>query len=123
MTTSLSATGPRVFPVALGCMGLSGVYGATSDDASVALIGNAIDRGITMINTGEFYASGHNELLVGRAIAGRRDNLLQGAPLKAELATITEIGRSLAGYATSAGHVSYAYSRKTRCWGIYWTIG
>ena len=72
MTTSLGATGPRVFPVALGCMGLSGVYGATSDDASVALIGDAIDRGITMIDTGDFYAHGHNELLVGRAIAGRR---------------------------------------------------
>jgi len=75
MTTLLGATGPRVFPVALGCMGLSGVYGATSDDASVALIGNAIDRGITMIDTGDFYASGHNELLVGRAIAGRRDKV------------------------------------------------
>jgi aryl-alcohol dehydrogenase-like predicted oxidoreductase len=75
MTTSLGRTGPQVFPVALGCMGMSGVYGATRDDASVALIGNAIDRGITMIDTGDFYASGHNELLVGRAIAGRRDKV------------------------------------------------
>ncbi|MGH2930400.1 MAG: aldo/keto reductase, partial [Solirubrobacteraceae bacterium] len=75
VTTSLGATGPRVFPVALGCLGMSGVYGATSDDASAALIGNAIDRGITMIDTGDFYAHGHNELLVGRAIAGRRDKV------------------------------------------------
>ena len=43
MTASRGATGTRVFPVAVGCMGLSGVYGATSDDASVALNGNAID--------------------------------------------------------------------------------
>jgi aryl-alcohol dehydrogenase-like predicted oxidoreductase len=75
MPTSLGATGPQVFPVVLGCMGMSGVYGATSDDASVALIGNAIDRGITMIDTGDFYAHGHNEMLVGRAIAGRRDKV------------------------------------------------
>ena len=75
MTTSLGKTGPKVFPVALGCMGMSGVYGATSDEASVALIGNAIDRGITLIDTGDFYAHGHNELLVGRGIAGRRDRV------------------------------------------------
>jgi hypothetical protein len=43
--------------------------------------------------------------------------------VKAELATITEIGRSLAGYGTSAGHVSYVDSRKTRSWGMYATIG
>ena len=75
MTTSLGKTGPQVFPVALGCMAMSGVYGATRDDASVALIGNAIDRGITMIDTGDFYGHGHNELLVGRALAGRRDKV------------------------------------------------
>ncbi len=46
MTTSLGATGPRVFLVALGCMGLSGVYGATSDDASVAFIGDAETPGV-----------------------------------------------------------------------------
>ena len=72
MTTSLGTSGPRVFPVALGCLAMSGPYGATNDDASVTLIGNAIDRGITLIDTADFYASGHNELLVGRAIAGRR---------------------------------------------------
>jgi aryl-alcohol dehydrogenase-like predicted oxidoreductase len=73
--TSLGTTGPQVFPVALGCMGMSGVYGATNDEASVALIGSAIDRGITLIDTGDFYAHGHNELLVGRAIVGRRDKV------------------------------------------------
>jgi aryl-alcohol dehydrogenase-like predicted oxidoreductase len=75
MTTSLGTNGPRVFPVALGCMAMSGVYGATGDDASVALIGNAIDRGITLVDTADFYAHGHNELLVGRALAGRRNKV------------------------------------------------
>jgi hypothetical protein len=56
MTTSLGATGPRVFPVALDCMGLSGVYGATSDDTGVALIGDAIDRGNT---TGNLIVADH----------------------------------------------------------------
>ena len=52
-------------------MGMSGVYGATDDTASVRTLQAAIERGVTLIDTGDFYASGHNELLVGRAIAGR----------------------------------------------------
>jgi aryl-alcohol dehydrogenase-like predicted oxidoreductase len=61
--------------VALGCMGMSGMYGKTSDEESVATIQEAIDQGITLIDTGDFYGSGHNELLIGRAIQGRRDTV------------------------------------------------
>lgn len=61
--------------IALGCMGMSGVYGATDDDASISVIHRAIERGITLLDTGDFYAHGHNELLVGRAIAGKRDKV------------------------------------------------
>src|SRR5688500_16878147 len=69
---SLGATGPSVFPLALGCMGMSGMYGAASDDEGIATIHAAIERGVTLLDTGDFYGMGHNEMLIGRAIAGRR---------------------------------------------------
>ncbi len=75
-TTKLGQTGPEVFPLGLGCMGMSGMYGATDDAESVATIRAAIDAGVTLIDTGDFYGMGHNEMLVGRAIAGRRDRVL-----------------------------------------------
>jgi aryl-alcohol dehydrogenase-like predicted oxidoreductase len=56
-------------------MGMSGVYGATDDAESIATIHAAIDAGITLLDTGDFYGMGHNELLVGRAIADRRSNV------------------------------------------------
>ncbi|MGZ3427753.1 MAG: aldo/keto reductase, partial [Polyangia bacterium] len=63
-------TNPRF---ALGCMGMSGMYGATSDDESLATIHAALDAGVTLFDTGDFYGAGHNELLLGRALRGRRD--------------------------------------------------
>jgi aryl-alcohol dehydrogenase-like predicted oxidoreductase len=61
--------------IALGCMGMSGAYGKTDDTQSVAVIRAAIERGITLIDTGDFYGSGHNELLIGKAISGQRDKV------------------------------------------------
>ncbi|TYB40100.1 aldo/keto reductase [Actinomadura chibensis] len=67
--------GTQVGAVGLGCMGMSGVYGeATDDDASVALIREAVDHGVTFLDTAQAYGAGHNETLVGRALAGRRDD-------------------------------------------------
>lgn len=66
---------PEKQRIALGCMGMSGVYGKTDDAKSLALIQTAIEHGITLLDTGDFYAAGHNELLIGRAIAGRRDKV------------------------------------------------
>jgi len=73
--TQLGETGPQVFPIGLGCMGFSGMYGPTDDAESVATIQAAIDAGVTLLDTGDFYGMGHNELLVGRAIAGRRERV------------------------------------------------
>jgi len=73
--TQLGKTGPNVFPIGLGCMGYSGIYGAADDGESIATIQAAIDAGVTLIDTGDFYGMGSNELLVGRAIAGRRDRV------------------------------------------------
>jgi len=61
--------------LALGCMGMSGTYGPATDDESIKTIHEAIERGITLLDTGDFYGMGHNEMLIGRAIAGRRDKV------------------------------------------------
>ncbi len=74
-TTKLGRTGPEVFPLALGCMGMSGMYGASDDEESVRTIHAAIDAGVTLLDTGDFYGTGHNELLLGRAIAGCREKV------------------------------------------------
>jgi aryl-alcohol dehydrogenase-like predicted oxidoreductase len=74
-TKKLGKTGPEVFPIGLGCMGMSGMYGATDDAESIRTIEAAIERGVTLVDTGDFYGMGHNELLVGRAIAGKRDKV------------------------------------------------
>jgi aryl-alcohol dehydrogenase-like predicted oxidoreductase len=55
---------------------MSGVYGATDDATSIRTIHAAIDAGVTLLDTGDFYGSGHNELLLGRAIAGRRHRVV-----------------------------------------------
>jgi aryl-alcohol dehydrogenase-like predicted oxidoreductase len=64
----LGATGPQVFPLSLGCMGMSGMYGETDEAESVRTIHAAVDGGVTLLDTGDFYGMGHNELLVGRAL-------------------------------------------------------
>jgi len=73
---TLGASGPAVFPLVLGCMGMSGMYGVTEDAESIATIHAAIDRGINLLDTGDFYGMGHNEMLIGRAIEDRRDKVL-----------------------------------------------
>jgi aryl-alcohol dehydrogenase-like predicted oxidoreductase len=70
-TRQLGTTGPTVSALGLGCMGMSGMYGPADDAESAATIAAALDAGITLLDTGDFYGSGHNELLVGRAIKDR----------------------------------------------------
>lgn len=72
----LGSTGPAVFPLALGCMGMSGMYGPAEENESIATIHAALDHGITLLDTGDFYGMGHNEMLIGRALQGRRDQAL-----------------------------------------------
>jgi aryl-alcohol dehydrogenase-like predicted oxidoreductase len=75
-TRKLGENGPSVFPLSLGCMGMSGMYGPADEAESIATIHAAIDRGINLIDTGDFYGMGHNEMLIGRALEGRRDGVL-----------------------------------------------
>ncbi|HUN63555.1 MAG TPA: aldo/keto reductase [Candidatus Sulfotelmatobacter sp.] len=73
---ALGVAGPEVSRVALGCMAMSGVYGPVDDAESICTIQEAIDQGINLLDTGDFYGMGHNEILLGRAIQGRRDKVL-----------------------------------------------
>lgn len=72
----LGKTGPEVSALALGCMGMSGMYGPSDERESIATIHAAIDRGINLLDSGDFYGMGHNEMLIGRALEGRRDQVL-----------------------------------------------
>ena len=72
----LGATGPAVSTLGLGCMGMSAFYGLADRRESVATIHAALDAGINLLDTGDFYGMGHNEMLIGEALASRgRDNV------------------------------------------------
>jgi aryl-alcohol dehydrogenase-like predicted oxidoreductase len=72
----LGAHGPAVFPLALGCMGMSDFYGPADERESIATIHAALDAGVNLLDTGDYYAAGHNEMLIGRALKDRRDKAL-----------------------------------------------
>jgi aryl-alcohol dehydrogenase-like predicted oxidoreductase len=70
-TMKLGRTGPTVGFLGLGCMGMSpGVYGPADETESMATIRAAVDAGVTLIDTGDFYGMGHNEMLIRRALEG-----------------------------------------------------
>jgi aryl-alcohol dehydrogenase-like predicted oxidoreductase len=70
-TATLGRNGPKVGALGLGCMGMSpGVYGPADEAEAVATIHAALEAGITLIDTGDFYGMGHNEMLIRRALEG-----------------------------------------------------
>jgi aryl-alcohol dehydrogenase-like predicted oxidoreductase len=73
----LGTGGPDVSVFGLGCMGMSGMYGPADRGESISTIHAALEAGVTLLDTGDFYGMGHNELLIREALAGRaRDNAL-----------------------------------------------
>ncbi|MGC4749143.1 aldo/keto reductase [Micromonospora sp. DT201] len=72
----LGTAGVTTSAIGLGCMGFSQAYGPADDDESLTVLHDALDTGITMIDTAMSYGRGHNERLVARAIAGRRDDVV-----------------------------------------------
>jgi aryl-alcohol dehydrogenase-like predicted oxidoreductase len=73
----LGTTGPTTSRIGLGCMGMSDFYGPADRQESLATIAQAVERGITLLDTGDFYGMGHNEMLIGEALRTLdRDRLL-----------------------------------------------
>ncbi|MFF6952425.1 aldo/keto reductase [Streptomyces iakyrus] len=79
-TRHLGTTGPQVSALGLGCMGMSALYGEADRAESIATIHAALEAGVTLLDTGDFYAMGHNEMLIGEALrtapAARREQAL-----------------------------------------------
>ncbi|MFD4553055.1 aldo/keto reductase [Streptomyces sp. NPDC058469] len=79
-TRTLGTTGPQVSALGLGCMGMSALYGDADRAESIATIHAALEAGVTLLDTGDFYAMGHNEMLIGEALhaapAARREQAL-----------------------------------------------
>jgi len=77
ITRSLGSHGPTVSAIGLGLMGMSDLYGPADEAESIATIHAALDAGVTLLDTGDYYAGGHNELLLARALGGRsRDEVV-----------------------------------------------
>src|SRR3954453_4482441 len=77
LTRRLGASGPAVSALGLGAMGMSDLYGPADRAESIATIHAALDAGITLIDTGDFYGMGHNELLIAEALKGRDRDAVQ----------------------------------------------
>ncbi|WP_030419748.1 aldo/keto reductase [Streptomyces sp. NRRL F-5065] len=79
-TRSLGTTGPQVSALGLGCMGMSALYGDADRAESIATVHAALEAGVTLLDTGDFYGMGHNEMLIGEALrtapAARREQAL-----------------------------------------------
>ena len=69
-TRRLGRTGPDVSAIGLGCMAMSGMYGPADRASAIATIHAALDAGVTLLDTGDFYGMGHNELLIAEAVRG-----------------------------------------------------
>jgi aryl-alcohol dehydrogenase-like predicted oxidoreductase len=70
-TRQLGSTGPTTLPLGLGCMGMSALYGPADEAESIATVHAALDAGVTLLDTGDFYGMGDNELLLREALKGR----------------------------------------------------
>jgi aryl-alcohol dehydrogenase-like predicted oxidoreductase len=75
-TRALGSSGMQSSAIGLGCMSLSGTYGPSDDAGGIAVIHEALDRGITLLDSSDAYGNGHNEELVGKAIKGRRSDVV-----------------------------------------------
>ena len=102
---ALGRTGPTVSAQGLGCMGMSFAYGTPDHDEAVATIERALDLGVTFFDTADMYGFGHNEELVGKALASRRDEVVLATKFGIHLDPGAPGGRGVRG---DAGYVRQA---------------
>ena len=95
ITRQLGSTGPTTSVIGLGCMGMSDFYGPADRIESIATIQAALDAGVTLLDTGDFYGMGHNEMLIGEALASRsRDN----GQISVKFGALRDVERNWFGY-------------------------
>ncbi len=105
----LGKNGPQVSTLGLGCMGMSGMYGPSDRAESIATIHAALDAGITLLDTGDFYGMGHNEMLIGEALKGSKRD---GALVSVKFGALRDPANGWSGYDARPGAVKnfLAYS-------------
>ena len=96
-TRSLGSTGPTVSALGLGCMGMSALYGQADDAESIATIHAALDAGVNLLDTGDFYAMGLNELLIRDALLSRAGSREQ-AVISVKFGALRDAGGGWYGY-------------------------
>src|ERR1700754_35616 len=104
-TVTFGITDYRVSRLGLGCMSMSGCYGAQDDDECVRTIHRALERGVNFLDTSHSYGEGHTQELIGRALKGKREAVV--------IHSKTGSPRSKAGDPVNRGGGSEAYLRKT----------
>lgn len=111
-TRKLGSTGPTVSTIGLGAMGMSDFYGPSDRSESIATIHAALDAGITLIDTGDFYGMGHNEMLIGEALKGRNRDHVQ---ISVKFGALRDPVRGFLGYdsrpAAMKNFVAYSLQR------------
>jgi aryl-alcohol dehydrogenase-like predicted oxidoreductase len=114
MTRSLGKDGPTVSAVGLGAMGMSDFYGPADRAESIATIHAALDAGVNLIDTGDFYGSGHNELLIREALSGRRRG---DVVLSVKFGALRDPSGGWVGIDTSPAHIKNYLAQSFRRFG------
>ncbi|WP_392753901.1 aldo/keto reductase [Streptomyces sp. LN590] len=97
-TRTLGSTGPQVSALGLGCMGMSALYGESDRTESIATIHAALDAGITLLDTGDFYGMGHNELLINEALRTASGTAREQALTSVKFGALRTVEGAFTGY-------------------------
>ena len=90
--------GPKVSAIGLGCMGMSALYGPSDRGEGIATIHAAMEAGITLLDTGDFYGSGHNEMLIGEALRGLKGSQRDAALVSVKFGALRDPAGGWSGY-------------------------